>query len=55
MPCKSKFLNPYHETKYCPHCNSAFECKVDSITQCQCSSVKLNQEERNFVRSKYRN
>ncbi len=42
-----------HELKYCPRCNSTFECKVGSVVLCQCSAVKLNQEERDYINNKY--
>lgn len=44
---------PKHEEKYCPRCNTTFECKVGSILLCQCSSVKLNQEELNYIFTRY--
>ncbi|MES2430519.1 MAG: cysteine-rich CWC family protein [Bacteroidota bacterium] len=42
-----------HENKYCPRCNNSFECKVGNITQCQCTSVILTTEERNYIESLY--
>lgn len=42
-----------HEEKYCPRCKIRFECKVGSILLCQCNSVNLNEEERNFLQEKY--
>lgn len=42
-----------HEEKYCPRCNSTFECKAGSITQCQCNDIQLSAEERVYVESKY--
>lgn len=42
-----------HEEKYCPRCNKMFECKAGSITQCQCNTVKLTEEERSFIEKKY--
>lgn len=38
-----------HEEKYCPRCRSLFECKVGSISICQCTTVTLNDEERNYI------
>src|SRR5690606_6604812 len=35
-----------HEEKYCPRCNALFECKVGSISLCQCTTVKVSREER---------
>ncbi len=42
-----------HEQKHCPKCSSPFECKVGSILLCQCMTVPLTQEERDFIASKY--
>ena len=42
-----------HEEKYCPRCNTLFECKVGSISLCQCTTVQLSQEERSFFNQKY--
>lgn len=33
---------PAHETKSCPRCGSDFECRVGSITKCQCSEVSID-------------
>ena len=42
-----------HEDKICPRCHTAFECKVGDITKCQCYTVKLNDEERDFLARTY--
>jgi len=42
-----------HEEKRCPRCNSAFQCKVGSINLCQCTTVELNEMERDYVSKKY--
>jgi hypothetical protein len=42
-----------HEDKYCPRCNTVFECKAGSIALCQCSTIKLSVEERVYVESKF--
>lgn len=42
-----------HEKKYCPKCNSVFECKVGSILLCQCTTVKLNEKERDYMKEKF--
>lgn len=42
-----------HEHKYCPRCNAVFECKVGSIQLCQCSLVKLTENERDFIRKDF--
>ncbi|MBL0740329.1 cysteine-rich CWC family protein [Chryseolinea lacunae] len=38
-----------HEEKKCPRCHAPFECKVGSIVLCQCSAVKLNDDERHYM------
>jgi len=38
-----------HEMKICPRCSKTFECKVGSITECQCYSIQLSNEERMFI------
>ncbi|MBK8611266.1 MAG: cysteine-rich CWC family protein [Chitinophagaceae bacterium] len=42
-----------HETKNCERCNSGFECRAGSITQCQCTGISLTAEERAYVGAKY--
>ena len=42
-----------HEVKNCSRCNTAFECKVGSITICQCTTVELTHEEIESIREKY--
>ena len=42
-----------HETKYCPRCTKAFECKAGNIAQCQCSGVQLTTEQRAFIEQRY--
>lgn len=43
-----------HEEKYCPRCNRLFECKVGSISLCQCTTVSLSQEERDYIFQQYK-
>ena len=38
-----------HETKYCPLCQQPFVCRVGDVGRCQCSSVTLHQETREFL------
>lgn len=33
-----------HEAKDCPRCGATFECRVGSITRCQCSDVAMDSE-----------
>lgn len=42
-----------HEEKLCPRCSIAFECKVGTIMQCQCSAIQLTIEESAFIQAKY--
>lgn len=42
-----------HEKKYCPRCNTNFECKVGSIMLCQCTTVTLNEKEREYLREHF--
>lgn len=42
-----------HEEKICPRCNGKFECKLGSILLCQCTTVKLNDAERSYIKEQY--
>jgi len=42
-----------HETKDCPRCRQAFECRSGDILRCQCESVKLVQRHRDFISGRY--
>jgi hypothetical protein len=42
-----------HEEKTCPRCEGLFECKLGSITECQCYGISLNNEERAFIEGRY--
>lgn len=42
-----------HEHKQCPRCSKSFECKVGSITECQCYNVPLTNEEKVFIEERY--
>jgi hypothetical protein len=42
-----------HEAKHCPRCNKSFECKVGNITHCQCYTVKLSDDERDFINKRF--
>ncbi|HEY6504848.1 MAG TPA: cysteine-rich CWC family protein [Chitinophagaceae bacterium] len=42
-----------HEKKSCQRCNTPFECKPGSITQCQCFEIKLSAEQRAYLEQKY--
>lgn len=42
-----------HEQVVCPRCNSPFECKVGSISLCQCTTVSLSAEESQYICDRY--
>ena len=42
-----------HEHKTCPPCFRLFECKLGSITECQCYKIQLSIEERAFIEDMY--
>lgn len=42
-----------HEQKICPRCSSKFECKLGSVTECQCYGISLTVEENAFIESMY--
>jgi hypothetical protein len=42
-----------HEMKICPRCSHLFECKMGSITECQCYAIQLSNEERMFIEECY--
>ncbi|MBI3234554.1 MAG: cysteine-rich CWC family protein [Bacteroidetes bacterium] len=42
-----------HEKKVCQRCKAHFECKVGSIQLCQCSTIVLSEEERNFIQHQF--
>ena len=42
-----------HEMKSCQRCNTGFECKPGSVTQCQCFEVQLPIKQRAYLEQKY--
>ena len=40
---------PQHEVTQCALCNSRFECKMGTITQCQCFEVEVSRQTRQFL------
>lgn len=42
-----------HEQVFCPRCDADFQCKVGSISLCQCTAVKLSVEEIQYIREHY--
>jgi hypothetical protein len=41
------------EPKSCPRCQAPFECRVDNISQCQCSGIRLTSEDKAFIAANY--
>jgi hypothetical protein len=42
-----------HEILHCERCQKAFECKANSFTKCQCSTVQLSINEVQYVSELY--
>ena len=42
-----------HEIIRCDRCGTAFECKANKFTQCQCSTVQLTINEVQYVSEMY--
>ena len=42
-----------HKQKHCPSCNAVFECKAETITECQCHSITMDERERNYIAQYY--
>jgi len=42
-----------HEQKNCPRCNKSFECKMGSISECQCTGFKMTEELKAFLEQRY--
>ena len=45
--------SPKHEVLHCDRCNAPFECKANSFTKCQCSTVQLSINEVQYVSELY--
>lgn len=39
--------------KSCPRCGNSFVCQPESVTSCQCSSAKLDNLQRSYVKLYY--
>lgn len=39
--------------KKCAQCGAEFECRHDSILECHCASVKLNDAARDYLKVKF--
>lgn len=46
---------PDVQIKICTRCQTQFECKVENIQNCQCTTVSLNQLETQYIAQKYSN
>jgi hypothetical protein len=42
-----------HEIKQCARCGRSFECKMGTITQCQCFTIRLSGEQQAFLQKYY--
>ena len=42
-----------HEDKHCPRCNTTFECKSGSITQCQCFGIVVEVETQEWMSKQF--
>jgi hypothetical protein len=42
-----------HEQVHCPRCMKSFECKAGSILLCQCMTVTLDHDEREYIAKAY--
>lgn len=48
-----KIDSPKHEEKICPNCSRIFECKVGSISLCQCTKLTLTLDERDYLAQQF--
>ena len=44
---------PEHEFVSCPRCGRRFECKLGSITICQCSEIQLSAAQREYIAERW--
>ena len=42
-----------HEPKVCPRCQCIFECKVGSVEQCICVTIKVSDRVQDYARKKF--
>jgi len=42
-----------HELKTCPNCHQPFECKSGDIINCQCETVNLEAQHRNYIEKQF--
>jgi hypothetical protein len=50
---RTKTMHPKHEIIRCERCEATFECKANSFTKCQCSTVQLTINEVQYVSELY--
>ncbi|MCQ6960839.1 cysteine-rich CWC family protein [Mucilaginibacter aquariorum] len=46
-------ISAKHEVLHCERCSTPFECKANSFTKCQCSTVQLSINEVQYVSELY--
>ncbi|WP_299465153.1 cysteine-rich CWC family protein [Mucilaginibacter sp.] len=46
-------ISAKHEVLHCERCSALFECKANSFTKCQCSTVQLSINEVQYVSELY--
>ncbi|MCC5816380.1 MAG: cysteine-rich CWC family protein [Leptospira sp.] len=49
----TKTKPPKHEIVSCPRCDTRFECKMGTITECQCMEVRLSPNQILAIREDY--
>ncbi len=42
-----------NKNKYCPRCGLDFECKAGAVGSCQCATISLTEEERDYLQGKF--
>jgi nitrite reductase/ring-hydroxylating ferredoxin subunit len=53
MNTKIQTKIPKHEIVTCPRCGARFECKMGTITECQCMEVRLSPYQILAIREMY--
>ena len=48
-----KWLMEQMDYSYCPKCGTAFQCKRDDITSCECNAVSLGEDASRFIAMNY--
>ena len=47
------FSNEKHESKQCPRCGRSFVCRMGDIARCQCSTVRIPTQARDYIARLY--